>query len=44
MMQGYDVLLVARGKTARIPYRYLKRDYDAAVKKLGLSVGEEKQP
>ena len=36
MLQGYDVLLVARGKTARIPYRYLKRDYEAAVKKLGL--------
>ena len=41
MLQGYDVLLVARGKTARIPHRYLKRDYEAAVKKLGLFVQEE---
>ena len=36
MPQGYDILLVARGKTARIPHRYLQRDYDAAMKKLGL--------
>ena len=42
MVQGYDVLLVARGKTARIPHRYLKRDYEAAAKKLGLLPEEEK--
>ena len=41
MLQGYDVLLVARGKTARIPHHYLQRDYDSAVKKLGLIVEEE---
>ena len=36
MLQGYDVLLVARGKTARIPHRYLKRDYETAMQKLNL--------
>ncbi len=36
MLQGYDVLLVARGKTAHIPHCYLKRDYEAAMQKLGL--------
>ena len=41
MAQGYDVLLVARGRTARIPYRYLRRDYEAAARKLGLLSGEE---
>ena len=41
MDQGYDVLLVARGRTARIPHRYLQRDYDAALKKLGLLRREE---
>ena len=40
MVQGYDVLLVARGRTARIPHRYLRRDYETALKKLGL-VSEE---
>lgn len=41
MAQGYDVLLVARGKTARIPHKYLQRDYDGAMRKLGL-LPEEK--
>ena len=40
MTQGYDVILVARGRTARIPHRYLQRDYDAAAQKLGLYSGE----
>lgn len=41
MLQGYDVLLVARGKTARIPHRYLKRDFETAAQKLGLLCKEE---
>ena len=36
MAQGYDVILVARGRTAKIAYRYLKRDYDRALRQLGL--------
>ena len=42
MQQGYDVLLVARGKTAHVPHRYLKRDYETAIKKLGLLAPEDK--
>lgn len=41
MPQGYDVLLVARGKTARAPHRVLQRDYDTARRKLGLVVEQE---
>lgn len=41
MLQGYDVLLVARGRTARIPHAYLKRDYERAARQLGLLPGEE---
>lgn len=41
MLQGYDVLLVARGKTAHIPHHYLKRDYETAMQKLGLISLEE---
>lgn len=41
MAQGYDVLLVARGRTAQIPYRYLKRDYDKAARQLGLLPEED---
>ena len=40
---GYDVLLVARGKTARVPHRVLQRDYDAALLKLGLAVEAEEK-
>ena len=40
MVRGYDVLLVARGRTARIPYRYLLRDYEKAARKLGLLPGD----
>lgn len=36
MLQGYDVLLVARGRTARIPHKYLQRDYESALRKVGL--------
>lgn len=43
MQQGYDVLLVARGKTARVPHRVLQRDYDAALLKLGLAVEAEEK-
>ena len=43
MRQGFDVLLVARGKTARIPYSILQRDYDAALSKLGLTVEAEEK-
>ena len=38
MLQGYDVLLVARHRTARAPYRMLQRDYRRAAKKLGLLI------
>ena len=43
MQQRYDVLLVARGKTARVPHRVLQRDYDAALSKLGLAVEAEEK-
>ena len=36
MRQGFDVLLVARGKTAHVPHRVLQRDYDAALSRLNL--------
>lgn len=41
LVQGYDVILVARGRTAGIDYRYLKKDYDRAVRQLGLLRGGE---
>ena len=36
MVQGWDVLLVARGRTARCPHSVLQRDYDRALAQLGL--------
>lgn len=41
MVQGWDVLLVARGRTARCPHSVLQRDYDRALAQLGL-VREDK--
>ena len=41
MAQGWDVLLVARGRTARCPHSMLQRDYDRALAQLGL-VQEDK--
>ena len=41
MAQGWDVLQVARGRTARCPHSMLQRDYDRALAQLGL-VQEDK--
>ena len=41
MVQGWDVRLVARGRTARCPHSVLQRDYDRALAQLGL-VREDK--
>ena len=44
LVQGYDVILVARGRTAQIAYRYLRKDFDRAMGQLGLlRSGEEKK-
>ena len=41
MSPGFDVLLVARGRTARIPWKRLQRDYETAARKLGLFPEQE---
>ena len=41
MAQGWDVLLVARGRTARCPHSMLQRDDDRALAQRGL-VQEDK--
>ena len=43
MAQGYDVLLVARGRTAHIPHKYLKRDFETAAGMLGLLTERAKE-
>ncbi len=40
MAQGYDVVLVARGRTAGIAYRYLRKDFLRAAEQLKLLLPE----
>ena len=36
MQQGYDVIIVARGRTVTAPHKKLQADFDRALSELGL--------